>query len=73
MLFFVAIIDCTRAYHVVQNITTYHTLLLLLTALELLFSYSFRQGLGNMAQSNTTADILIEEQLHAPLDMVTVD
>ena len=26
-----------------------------------------------MAQENTTADILIEDQLRPPLDMVTVD
>ena len=35
-------------------------------------SYSFLQGLGNIAQ-NITADILVEYQLQPPLDMVTVD
>ena len=36
-------------------------------------SYSFLQGLGNIAQENTTADISVEDQPWPPLDMVTVD
>ena len=38
-----------------------------------MINYSFLQGLGNIAQENTTEDILIEDQLQPPLDMVTVD
>ena len=34
---------------------------------------SFLRGLGNIAKENTTADILIEDQLWPPLDTVTVD
>ena len=39
-------------------------------------SYSRLQRLGNIAQENTTnqtADVLVEDQLQPPLDMVTVD
>ena len=36
-------------------------------------SYSFLRGLGNIAQENTRADILVKNQLWALLDMVTVD
>ena len=36
-------------------------------------SYSLLRGLGNIAQENTTADILVEDQLRSPLDMATVD
>ena len=31
------------------------------------------EGLGNIAQENTTADILIEDQLQPPFDMVIAD
>ena len=33
----------------------------------------FHRELGKIAQANTTADILIEDQLRPPLNMVTVD
>ena len=33
----------------------------------------FLVRLRNIAQENTTADILVEDQLWLPLDMVTVD
>ena len=72
MLCIVALVDCTHELHI-QNIRTYHTLLLLFTAPILRVSYSFLRGLGNIAQENTTADILVEDQLQPPLDMVTVD
>ena len=36
-------------------------------------SYSFLQGIGSIAQENTTADILVEDQLRPPLDMLAVD
>ena len=32
--------------------------------------YSFLRGLDNIAQENTTADILLEDQLWSPLDMI---
>ena len=35
--------------------------------------YSLQQGLGNIAHERTTADILVEDQLWPPLDIVTVD
>ena len=38
-----------------------------------LLSYSFLWGLGNIAQENTPADILVEDPLRRPLDMETVD
>ena len=31
------------------------------------------RGPGNIAQENTTADILLEDKLWSPLDMATVD
>ena len=31
------------------------------------------RGLGNFAQENTIADILIEDQLQSPLDVIIVD
>ena len=70
MLCIVAIADCTHVEHVVQNIRTYKTLLLLLTAPK--FSYSFFEGLGNIAQDNSRANILTEDLLWPPIDMVMV-
>ena len=51
----VAISDYTHVHH--KIIRTYHRV-----------SYSFPLGLGNIAQENTTADILVEDQLWPPLD-----
>ena len=39
----------------------------------MLVSYSCFQGLGNIAQDNASADILIEDSAKPPLDIVTVD
>ena len=45
-----------------------------LVALHLCWvSYYFLRGLGNIAQTNTIADILIEDQLRPPMDMIAVD
>ena len=34
---------------------------------------SYSLGLGNIAQENTTADVLVGDQLRPPLDKVTFD
>ena len=39
----------------------------------MLYIVSFICGLGNIAQENTAADILVEDQLRSPLDTVKVD
>ena len=36
-------------------------------------SARFLQGLGSIAQENTTAGILVEDELGPPLDMLTVE
>ena len=63
MLYIFANVDCTHVctpYFPLQNITTYQILLLLSTLPIYRASHSLLRGLGNIAQENTTADILIE-------------
>ena len=66
MLCIVAIVDCTHVHPVVH----YHTLLLLLTTtMQGQLQPLWRTC--NSAHKNTTADILVEDQLRPTLDMVT--
>ena len=51
---------------------TCYVLLLLLTA-PMQGQLQLLRGLGNFAQENTIADILIEDQLQSPLDVIIVD
>ena len=62
----------TAPVYIMLSIRTYHTLLLF-TASIARGSAGFLRGLGNIAQEKTTADILIEDQLQPPLDMLTVE
>ena len=66
------IVNYIQVHHVVhyKMIRTY-TLLLMVTAIGSAIA-SFGD-FGNFAQENTTVDILVEDQLCPPLDMVTVD
>ena len=59
-------------YHV-QNIRTYQHCCYCWLHSYYRDSNSFLRGLSNIAQANTTADILMEDQLRPPLDMVTVN
>ena len=72
MLCIVAIFDCTHTYYVVHYkiIKTYH-ILWLFDCTQV--NYSFLRRLDNIAQGNTTADILLKDQLRPPLDEVRVD
>ena len=73
MLCIVAIVGCTHVHHVVHYKTSEHTISCCFCRLHpCRVSYSFLQGLGNIVQENTTADILIEDQLQPLWDMVTV-
>ena len=62
-------------YFVAEHYTHQYTLCIvaIITAPKIKVGYSFHCGLGNIAQENITADILIEDQLQPPLDMITVD
>ena len=59
------------AVHYTHSYTCYALLLLLLYTYSV--SYSLLKGLGNILWENTKANVLIEDQLWPPLDVVTVD
>ena len=62
------IVNCTHLHHVV-----YYQNIVAIVDCNHVWSATAYSGLGNNEHKNTTADILIEDQIWPPLDLVTLD
>ena len=72
MLFIVAIVDSTYVDKVVKKYQSI-SYLVAIDCTHNMVSYSVLRDLDNIVQENSTADILIEDELWASFGMVTVN